>query len=66
MTPSQLNFYQELKKYRRFPAKELKKFPHLAHLKTPAERYAYFCEWGNRQKAMIPDEDIAIEDNEIA
>lgn len=58
MTPSQLEFYEGLKKYRKFPAKELNKFPHLAPLKTPAERYAYFCEWGNRQKAMIPEEEL--------
>jgi hypothetical protein len=63
VTPSQLDFYQELKKYRKFPAKELNKFPHLAHLKTPAERYKWFCERGNRQKALIPE---LVEDNEVA
>lgn len=58
MTPSQNSIYEHLGKYRDFPANELNKFPHLAHLKNPAERYKYFCEAGNRKRALIPDVDI--------
>lgn len=44
LTQSQSEVYKRLLRYRDFPKKDLNKFPHLAHLPNPAERYKFFCE----------------------
>ena len=55
MTPSQLEFYEHLKEeYGKFKL-FTNSFPHLAHLKTPADRYKHFCDAGNRKRSQIPD-----------
>ena len=72
LTTSQNEVYNHLQRYRNFPAKNRNKFPHLAHLPNPAERYQFFCEMFAkgvkvRYKAGdgVEGEDIFEEESEI-
>jgi hypothetical protein len=62
LTQSQIEVYEDLKKYRNFPKKDLDKFPHLAHLINPAERYKFFSEAFAKDKKIkykpVKGEDI--------